>query len=255
MEMYDDPEHVKGTFIEQNLSPYVLQAQWAEFVELKKVIHDLYQSKKSPLKVLDIGVGEGRVPRHLCGIQEVWEAIEHYDGIDVSQNCVEMSQKTIKDLNIENKVSAKLLDGMNLKSLSKKYDLIIATWFTAGNFYPSDFDFKNFTHGYDLSKNEKFTTVFRQAYDLLNKGGEIMIGAIYIENEATRQKQEAWYRNIGFKIITDERDSYTATREGWWSQRFTRQKLYDYLSFVPPEKIIFIPLDTYDFSMIVRIKK
>ena len=33
------------------------------------------------------------------------------------------------------------------------------------------------------------------------------------------------------------------------------EKLYNYLHFVLPEKISFIPLDTYDYAMQVRIKK
>ena len=39
-EMYDNPQHLKDTFTESNLSEYLLQAQWAEFVELKKAIAD-----------------------------------------------------------------------------------------------------------------------------------------------------------------------------------------------------------------------
>ena len=69
MEMYENPDHVETTFDEHKLSEYLLQAQWAEFVELKKAIHDVHGRLGSPLSVLDIGIGDARVPRHLSGIR------------------------------------------------------------------------------------------------------------------------------------------------------------------------------------------
>ena len=255
-EMYDNPQHVKDTFTESNLSEYLLQAQWAEFVELKKVIVELYKKKKSPLKVLDIGIGDARILKHLVGIKEVWDAIEHYHGIDAAQNCINISNKIIKDLKIEKKASVQLLDAVKLKDLNQKYDLIISTWFTVGNFYPFDFDFKNFKSGeFDMSTNDKFTMILKQAYELLNPNGELIIGSMYIDNDETRKHQEDAYRNFGWKVITDERDCFTASKDGWWSQRYTKQRVYDYLTFIPKEKISFIPLDTYNYAMMVRIKK
>src|SRR3989344_890398 len=132
-EMYDNKKHVEDTFTESNLSEYLIQAQWAEFIELKKAITNLKIGKKT---------------------------------------------------------NVKLLDAVNLKRLNKEYDLIISTWFTVGNFYPFDFDFKNFKHGQDMSKNDKIETIFKQAYDMLKSNGEIIMGSVYIDNDETRKKQE-----------------------------------------------------------------
>lgn len=255
VEMYDKPQHIEDTFTESNLSEYLLQAQWAEFVELKKTITEVYKKKESSLKILDIGIGDARILKHLVGIKEIWDAIEHYDGIDVAQNCIDISNKIIKDLKIEEKASVQLFDAVKLKDLKKKYDLIISTWFTVGNFYPFDFDFKKFKPGYDMSTNDKFTMILKQAYEMFNPNGELIIGSMYIDNDETRKKQEDSYRNFGWTVITDERDCFTASKDGWWSQRFTKQRVYDYLPFIPKEKISFIPLDTYDYAMMVRIKK
>jgi hypothetical protein len=135
---------------------------------------------------------------------------------------------------------------------------VIATWFTAGNFYPEDFSFDSYQESgakLDLSKNEKFEAVFKNAYGLLNNGGGIVIGSCYIDKDSTRQKQEESYIKMGQTIITDKNDSFTATKEGFWSQRFTKDKLRSYLNFVDPAKISFTPLDTYDYAMQVRIRK
>ncbi|GAI63471.1 unnamed protein product, partial [marine sediment metagenome] len=115
---------------------------------------------------------------------------EKYSGIDIAQNCIDISEKVIKKLKIEKKASVQLLDATKLKTLNTKYDLIISTWFTAGNFYPSNFSFEKFKPGYNMSTNDKFTSIFKQAYELLNPNGEIIIGSMYIDNEETRKKQE-----------------------------------------------------------------
>ena len=258
MEMYDNKETVEKSFDLNYISEPLIQAQWAEFIELKKVINELSKKKKAPLSILDIGIGNARIPQHLCGIKEIWEMVSIYDGLDNAQACVDISKKTIAEHNIQDKVFAYLFDASQLHKWGKKYDLVITTWFTAGNFYPPDFPFE--TYGIsgerlDLTRNKKFETIFSDAYNKVNPGGEVLIGACYIDNEATRQKQEESYRKMGMTIITDEKDSFTATRERFWSQRFTKEKLQNYLHFVNKRNIIFTPLDTYNYAMQVRIKK
>ena len=111
------------------------------------------------------------------------------------------------------------------------------------------------TEKIDLSKNEKFDTIFTFAYEMLNANGEILIGACYIDNENTRKKQELSYKRMGMTVITDTKDSFTATKERFWSQRFTKEKIYSYFEFVKQEKISFTPLDPYNYAMQIRIKK
>jgi hypothetical protein len=258
MEMYDNENTVHKSFDENYLSEELLQAQWAEFIELKKVIAEIYLKKGSPISILDIGIGNARIVKHLYAIPEMWDMIESYDGTDNAEICVNLSRKVAKDLKIDVKVKVYFLDAVNLNQLQKNYDLIITTWFTAGNFYPENFPFENYnllSEKLDLSKNEKFTTIFSTAYKMLSKNGEILIGACYIDNENTRKKQEQSYQKMGMTVITDAKDSFTATKERFWSQRFTKEKIYHYFKFVKREKISFTPLDTYDYAMQIRIKK
>lgn len=224
-------------------------------IELKKAIPEVALRTKSLLNLLDIGIGNARVLMELKRDKDLWGCIARYEGIDVAENCIDISRKAIEAYNAEDKAAVKLLDASKLKSLDRKYDLIISTWFTVGNFYPYNFDFDNFKPGYDMRRNDKFSNIFKQAYDMLNENGEIIIGSMYIDNEATRKKQEDAYRDFGWDIITDGRDCFTATRDGWWSQRFTKQRIYDYLDFIDRGKISFIPLDNYDYAMMARIRK
>jgi len=258
MAMYDNEKTVRGSFDPNYISEYLIQAQWAEFIELKKAIHEISERKKQPVTILDIGIGNARIAKHLSGIKDIWDKVAAYDGTDNAMACVNISNDTIKELGIGNKVSAFFLDAKELDTLNKKYDMVITTWFTAGNFYPDDFPFDNYKESgdrLDLTTNKKFTSIFSKAYDLLNPGGEIVLGACYKDNDATRLKQEESYRKMGMTVITDEKDSFTATSDKFWSQRFTKEKLFSYLDFVPKDKFIFTDLDTYEYAMQVRIKK
>ena len=233
MAMYDNENTVRASFDLSYISEYLVQAQWAEFIELKKVITEIAGRNKRPVTILDVGVGNARIPKHLCGIKDIWDKVAFYDGTDNAMACVDISNTEIKKLNIGDKVAAHYFDAANLDKWNKKYDMVISTWFTAGNFYPDDFSFDNYKNSgkkLNLATNEKFTTIFRNAYGLLNPGGEVVIGACYLDNESTRLKQEESYHKMGMNQITDESDSFTATREGFWSQRFTKEKVFNYLS-------------------------
>jgi SAM-dependent methyltransferase len=258
MNMYDDPNTVEKSFNLDYISEHLIQAQWAEFIELKKVITEIAKQKNAPISILDIGIGNARIPKHLCGVKEIWEMVASYDGTDNAEACVAISTENIALLNIQDKVKAYHFEATDLHKWEKKYDLVITTWFTAGNFYPDDFSFETYAGSglrLDLSKNKKFEKIFSNAYNLLNPGGEVLIGACYIDNDSTRQKQEESYRKMGMNVITDAKDSFTATKERFWSQRFTKEKLHSYLHFVDPQKIIITPLDTYNYAMQVRIQK
>lgn len=239
---------------ENKSSEYQKQTQWAEFAELKKIILEVYKRKKSQLKILDIGVGDGRILKHFAEIKEIWNLIQEYEGIDISQRYLDHANKIIKKLKIEKKANVRLLNAIELDSLNKKYDLIILTGFTAGHFYPFNFDF-NKIQGYDMSTNDKFTMIFKQVYALLNSKGEIVLGSVYVDNESTRKKQEEFYKSIGRVILTNEKDCFVATKNLHWSQRFTKKRIYDYLNFIPKRKFTFLSLDEYEFAMMIRIKK
>ena len=258
MAMYDNEITVKGSFDLNYVSEYLIQAQWAEFVELKKVITEIADKNKRPVTILDIGIGNARIAKHLSGIKDIWDKVAFYDGTDNAMACIEISNDVIQQLGIEDKVSAHFIDATDLDKWEKKYDMVITTWFTAGNFYPDDFPFETYKNSgkrLDLTTNKKFTTIFRNAYNLLNNEGEVVIGACYKDNDATRQKQEESYQKMGMTVITDEQDSFTATKDQFWSQRFTKEKIFSYLPFIPQEKFIFTSLDTYEYAMQVRIRK
>ena len=86
---------------------------------------------------------------------------------------------------------------------------------------------------YSLETNRKFTRAFLAAYEKLNPHGELVLGSAYLDNRATREKQEHFYRHFGMHVITGEKDSFTASKELMWSQRFTPERFLAYLREIP----------------------
>lgn len=258
MSIYDTEISVEKAFNENSIPEEQLQTQWSEFIELKKVITNLNAKNKRPIKILDIGVGDARVVKHLCGIPEIWYCVELYHGIDNAEPCITISNKIIETLNIGDKTKISFLEANQLSTLKEKYDIIMTTWFTAGNFSPDDFSFETYKEDgkkLNLDSNPRFEKIFAGAYNLLNPDGQIILGAVYIDNKNTRKKQEYFYSKLGMEIITDENDSFTATKEKFWSQRFTKEKLLQYFHFADSSKINFTELDTYHFAMQVCVSK
>jgi cysteine synthase len=167
---------------------------------------------------------------------------------------------TIESCKLGSKVRVFNLDARNLSQLKSSYDLILCTYFTAGDFVTEDFSFETDETGklnvvFSLEKNESFDKVFRSAYNLLVVGGKLILGSIFVDNDSTRKKQEEFYKKCGMTIITRPTDSFTATKEEFWSQRFTKERIMEYFAFVEPRNIELRSLDTYDFAQMVVVSK
>lgn len=250
-EMYDNSEHVRVTF--WKLPKHLEQAQRAESVELNKIIINIWREKL--VKILDIGIWDARVLKNIFELPELYNKIEKYIWIDVAQNCIDISKSTIIENDRSSKAKAILSNAKDIDKLESLYDLIICTWFTAGNFYPSNYNIYEYQKDFDLSKNDNFTEIFYKAYNKLNKWGKIVIWSVYKDNDSTRLIQEQAYKYFWRDIVSQPSDSFTASKDWRRSLRFTEKRIKNYLPFISPEQIEFIPLDAYDFAMMVVINK
>lgn len=264
--MYRSKE-AQRTLHPKYMTSYHKQAQWAEFAELKKVIGEIYNKRKQPLRVFDIGIGTARIPAWLSSVA-TWDKIAKYVGIDISPFCVAQSRRIATTRRIADKVEVVQFDAVNLSAgyneflKNGKYDLIICTYFTAGDFQPNEIRLQTKENGlildYDvnvLKPNKNFIAVFKGAYELLHEGGKIVIGSVYYDNDLARKIQEKFYKRCKMTVITSSKNPFTATKEGFWSERFDQNKIYSYLPWIPKNKIELIPLDDYDFAFMVIIHK
>jgi hypothetical protein len=117
--MHDNKDIFEKYWAKNYLSEELIQAQWAEFIELKKVIAELYQNKNTPLAVQDIGIGNARIAKHLSGIPEMRNMIASDDCTDNAEAYVQLSRQTAKELKINDKVSVFLEYTINLDKWNK----------------------------------------------------------------------------------------------------------------------------------------
>ena len=256
MNVYDSAEKINESFSPDFIPEEQLQTQWSELLQIKKAIYKLYKQKKRKITILDIGVGTGRIMKHLSGITEIWNCIDSYTGIDNNDNCLALAKENINKWNLADKVSVIRLEAKDILSLGKKYDIIMTTWFTPGNFYPADFDFNTYNPSQkrlSLKTNPAFTQVWSHAVQMLKKNGMVILGSCYEQNDATRIKQENFYKQMGMTVITDDKDLFTATREGFWSQRLTLNQIKKYLNNDGFTKMKKINLDNYSFAFQVQL--
>ncbi len=262
-----DGEHAQRTLEARFMTPYHKHAQWAEFTKLKEVIGEAYNIRRQPLMFFDIGIGYARIPVWLSRVA-TWNKVARYVGIDISRHCVAQSRRIISAKKIANKVEVVKFDAVNLYTRyaefleSGRYDLIVCTYFTAGDFKPDKIRIQAKEDGliadYDiglLEPNKDFVAVFKGAYNLLRDKGKIVIGSIYYDSDFVREIQENFYRDCHMTVITSSKDQFAATREEFWSERFDEKRIYEYLSWIPQDKIQIIPLDDYNFALMVVINK
>jgi len=249
------------------MTPFLKKAQIAEFRELRSIITETCAETKRPLNILDIGIGDGRIPR-LLAREKTWGKIKLYVGIENSRTSIRKCREALAAIGIENKTRIFYFDAADLgvrdsSAIFKySYDLIICTYFTAGNFKPDEISMIAGKDGFirpypqsSLEPNRKFVGIFKAAHRLLSEKGRIVLGTTYIDTDANRIRQEDFYRKCGMTIITSKSDSFTATKEGFWSQRFTRKRIRDYFSWHDEKKIELRPLDGHDFARMVIIGK
>lgn len=257
-------KRVDNTLDEKHMTSFLKNAQKAELKEIIKVIKKEYNKKQRPLKILDIGVGDVRIPKLLFGTK-IWNQIKIYVGFDNSKMEVKKADEIIKKYKIK-KTKIFYTDAVKLSRakdiLKHKYDIILCTYFTPGNFKPPEISLKNNQNGLIkkypkscLEPNQKFINIFKSAYELLETKGKIVLGSTYIDNNVNQKRQEDFYKKCGMTIITSKKDPFTATKEGFWSQRFTKKRFYDYFPWVTKNAIKFKPLDNHNFAQMVIISK
>jgi SAM-dependent methyltransferase len=256
--MYETPE-ARRTLDSKYMTGYLRQAQWAEHIELKKIITELYERKGLPIDLLDIGVGEARVPINLAEINEIWNCIRSYHGIDIDYDILRTAEKNVREHNLSDKVELRFFDARRLSEkleFSVRYDSVFCTYFTTGNLtLPDSYSFTKNVNVDNLDIKNAFQRVFKPSYDLLQPSGKLVLGSVYKDNESTAKRQREFYKKCGMTVISRFNDSFTATKEGFWSLRFTKKRIMEFFDWIDPEKIKLIDLDNYRFARMVVISK
>lgn len=254
--MYSNNKTFK-TLNHEVMPQFMIKAQIAELDLLKKIILEKKEKKEenknnkedNKLKILDIGIGDARVPIALSQNRTVWDSIGIYDGIDNSPQCLSQAKVNLKKLtksDLPNKIKLIQGDATNLHKLNLKtnYDLIFLTYFTAGNFKPTK-PVKT-----PVGYYQPLRSILNSASKLLTFRGEIILGSIYVDTAKNGLKQKQFYEECEMNITSNSFDPYTSTKEGFWSLRFNIDKFTKYFSNF---SITTTKLDSDNFAVAARM--
>ena len=137
--MYNS-EEVEHTLDDTFITEALREARNRELELLKEKLSELYSQFKTPLKIFDIGIGDGHVPLHLG--EELLANIKTYIGIDNSSREIKQCEKNIHKAHLQNLIRIFEFDATHLADSSFRQKLplpvhaVLCTYFTPGNFRP-----------------------------------------------------------------------------------------------------------------------
>ncbi|MBI5414509.1 class I SAM-dependent methyltransferase [Candidatus Peregrinibacteria bacterium] len=197
--------------------------------------------------ILDIGVGQGRHALKYA------PQSEKYIGVDIAEDMINTTRKSAEKHGIQNiyliHSDAEFLDDVPGDSV----DRVLCMYFTAGNFRKDNFNVAKYEKG-EITKNEKFIAILRHMYRILKKGSIYL--TVYKQCTATKNMQFEFYSKTGQHILNAHtNDPFMATKEGFWSLRFTKELMLGNLAHVGirPDQVVFHDLN--EISWIVEISK
>src|SRR3989344_3749574 len=108
--MYSGVEEVERTLNDEFLTNALRESRAQELQLLQERLLALYQTFRTPLRILDIGVGDGYVPLRFT--KELLENIEQYIGIDNSPQEVRYCERNVRQAGLADKIKVLEFDAV-----------------------------------------------------------------------------------------------------------------------------------------------
>ncbi|MBM80704.1 MAG: hypothetical protein CMJ78_08940 [Planctomycetaceae bacterium] len=206
----------------------------------------LEQLQPGPFKIADIGWGNGYHADLFSAVCEL------YHGFEISPQIAQTARELWMTNGIEN---AEIFDGdVAAVSLSRDfYDFVFCLYFTPGNLRDKSDDLAMYNDEY-LDQNPQFIRILSQFYEAIKPGGSMYL-TIYQDVPEAEAAQYDYYENTGQNVATPPGSRFVATKEGFWSVRFTKDSLLSNLSAfgIDSSAVIFNELN--EISWLVEVKK
>ncbi|MBM3264620.1 MAG: class I SAM-dependent methyltransferase [candidate division Zixibacteria bacterium] len=150
-----------------------------------------------------------------------------YHGFEISPEIAEIARVRWAKEGLSN-TALFVGDVADATPASAFYDLVFCLYFTPGNIRDKSGDMARYTDAY-LDQNPRFVTVFSRFYRALKTGGTLLL-TIYKDTPEAEAAQIDFYEHTGQQVITPPGLRFVATREGFWSARWTRRSLLSNLN-------------------------
>jgi SAM-dependent methyltransferase len=195
--------------------------------------------------VLDVGCGKGR-----HGLRYA-RFCRRYIGLDISEDMIEATRMIWQEAGLTN-TELLLGDADKINFEPGSLDRAMSLFFTPGNFRKDNFDVSNYSLDEDINRNPKFKAIVSNLYQALKPGGDLVL-TVYKDKEETREMQKYYYSSVGMHVNSKDSDPFVSTVEGFWSVRWTEERLFSILDQIGIEKSLVRFIDLTDISWMIQI--
>jgi SAM-dependent methyltransferase len=205
-----EDDAVKGTLLSSYTNPLIRDARNRQ----DKVLVERFRGQA--LNIADLGCGDGYHGEIFAPAGGVYHGYERAP--EIARLAAERWQQA-------NLVNARLILGdlALAEPPSAFYDLVFCLYFTPGNLRDSSRDLSFFTDEY-LDHNPVFIGIVSRFVGALKPGGRMFL-TIYKDVPEAEAAQFDFYLNTGQHPITPQGSRFVATKEGFWSARWTRRSM------------------------------
>lgn len=199
-----------------------------------------------PLRIADIGCGDG-YHGSIFG-----PGSKLYHGFEIAPDLLRMTRERWQKDGLTH-AQAFGGDVAEAKLEDAFYDLVICMYFTPGNFRDVSTDLSLYTDEY-LDHNPVFIRIMSRFYQALKSGG-LMFLTVYRDVPETEAAQIDFYTTTGHEPVSPKGSRFVATRDMFWSARWTRDSMVSNLADcgIEPTTVIFHELN--NIAWLVEIQK
>ncbi len=235
-----ESESVQKTLDPNFVHPKILEARQIQ----DRIIQERFQGQS--LRIADIGCGDGYHGETFGSDSEL------YHGFEISS---EMASKTRKRWQDQGFDHSQVFEGDagRVDLPSNFYDVAWSLYFTSGNFREEFKNLKQYDDAY-LDKNPAFVRIVNNFYKALRPGGKLFL-TVYKDKPETEAAQREFYKMTGQTVVTPLGSRFVATKENFWSVRWTEQSMLSNLAEcgIKPEQVQFNDLN--EVSWLVEITR
>ncbi len=209
-----------------------------------RILQERFRGRK--LTIADIGCGDGYHAEMFAS------ECAFYHGFEISPEMADKTRRRWSELGFTN---TRVTEGnaATAELEPKSYDVVWSLYFTSGNFRDEFDDIRQYDDAY-LDKNPAFIRIISNFYQALKPGGKLFL-TVYKDSPKTEATQRKFYKQTGQQVITPLGSRFVATKENFWSVRWTKRSMLSNLNEcgVTPDQVQFNDLN--EVAWLVEITK
>ena len=233
-------EAVQNTLLSSYCPPLIAEARRLQ----DELLLSRYRGRR--LSFADIGCGDGYHGSLFAPSSRL------YHGFEIAPAIAEIARKRWRD---EGLSRAEVYEGDVARAeLQNVYDVAWCLYFTPGNFRDRFDSLDQYTDAY-LNANPAFIAIVQKFLSALQPKGSMWL-TVYRDVPEAEASQRDFYEKTGQHVITPEGLRFVATKENFWSVRWSRESMLSNLSRcgIRPPQVTFHELNKIAWLVEIQLR-